>query len=131
MPDRTRALVGIHVVAVDDNGERRDLIESVLVAAGARVTTTDWPEEALEVCRTDPPDVVLTVLDFGERRGGAWLLEQVRRRPALRDVRVIALAHQPPALKQPLIPFDGYVVLPIHPEDLRAVVRGVLSDPAR
>jgi PAS domain S-box-containing protein len=54
---------GVRVLAIDDEPDSVNLLRTVLEAAGATVTTARTGSAALEILRTDPPDVL--VADIG------------------------------------------------------------------
>jgi C4-dicarboxylate-specific signal transduction histidine kinase len=58
-----------HVVVVDDKAVVRDFLRDVLERADHRVTTVGDGVAALEVCRRDPPQVVLTDLAMSPMTG--------------------------------------------------------------
>ena len=66
-----------HVLVVDDHGVVREFLADVLRAGGHRVTLAASGDEALEVARKDPPDVLLTDLSM---RGmdGQELIRRIR-----------------------------------------------------
>jgi DNA-binding NtrC family response regulator len=66
-----------HILTIDDEVEIRDLLREVLVTAGYRVTDVGTTVEALEVVRTDPPELVITDLQL-EENDGFDLADQVK-----------------------------------------------------
>ena len=83
-------LLGISVLAVDDDADALMMVREILEAAGARVTTADSAREALSLIEVDPPDVLLA--DVGmPRMSGFDLITEVRR-SANRQVREIPAA---------------------------------------
>jgi len=58
-----------HVVVVDDKAVVRDFLREVLELAGHRVTTVSDGQAALEVCKRDVPQVVLTDLAMSPMTG--------------------------------------------------------------
>jgi CheY-like chemotaxis protein len=72
-------LAGVHVLIVDDHDDSRDLWEKVLQYAGALVTAARSAPQALALCNTVRPDVVVTDLSMPEH-DGVWLAEQLRAR---------------------------------------------------
>src|SRR5262245_58739718 len=77
--DASTSLVGIHVLVVEDHDDSRDLWERVLRYAGALVTATHSARQALELCASVRPDVVVTDLSMPED-DGIWLVEQLLAR---------------------------------------------------
>jgi CheY-like chemotaxis protein len=77
--DTTSSLAGIHVLVVEDHDDSRDLWERVLHYAGALVTAARTARQALELCASVHPDVVVTDLSMPEE-DGIWLAEEIRAR---------------------------------------------------
>jgi CheY-like chemotaxis protein len=53
-------LIEVTIVAVDDNGDARSLLENILKSSGARVITCESGIHALKVIRSFHPDVVIS-----------------------------------------------------------------------
>ena len=64
-----RELEGIRIVAVDDDGEARRLLERVLTYCKAMVTTVSTAKEALEAVRQLRPHVLLCDIEMPEEDG--------------------------------------------------------------
>jgi CheY-like chemotaxis protein len=77
--DATNRLAGVHILVVEDHDDSRDLWERVLRYAGALVTAARSARQALELCATVRPDVVVTDLAMPED-DGVWLAEELRAR---------------------------------------------------
>ena len=89
--ERNRALAGIHVLVVDDNGDGRELIKHVLLHDDARVTTAESGAEALEILKFSVPDVLVSDIAMpGET--GYWLVREIRKLPAANGGMLPALA---------------------------------------
>ena len=71
------ALVGIHVLVVDDDQDARDLLRTVLEYSGALVTIVGAADEALRVLERVMPDVIVTDIAMPDH-DGYWLVRQVR-----------------------------------------------------
>jgi len=78
-----RELEGIRIVAVDDDGEARRLLERVLTYCKAMVTTVSTAKEALEAVQQLRPHVLLCDIEMPEEDGYS-LIQHVR---ALRPER--------------------------------------------
>jgi phosphoserine phosphatase RsbU/P len=50
----------LHVLVVDDSGLQRRILTASLLKWGYRVTEADSGQDALTVCQSDPPDLVLS-----------------------------------------------------------------------
>ena len=77
--DVAHSLAGIHVLIVEDHEDSRDLWERVLQYAGALVTAAGSARQALDLCATVRPDVVVTDLSMPPE-DGVWLAEELRSR---------------------------------------------------
>ncbi len=60
MDSRQGALHGLHILAVDDDRDSREILKAVLTYFGAFVTVVATTSEALGILRQARPDVVVT-----------------------------------------------------------------------
>jgi CheY-like chemotaxis protein len=74
------ALVGVHVLVVDDDDDARDLLRTVLEYSGALVSVVGAADEGLRVLERVMPDVVVTDIAMPDH-DGYWLVRQVRSLP--------------------------------------------------
>lgn len=74
------ALVGIHVLVVDDDPDARELLRTVLEYCGALVTAAASAVEALKVLDRVMPDLVVTDIAM-PTHDGYWLVQQIRALP--------------------------------------------------
>ncbi len=84
-------LRGLHVLAVDDQADARDLIATSLERYGATVMTAASTEEALELIDDRQPNVLIGDIGMPDQDGYA-LIRQVRARPPQFGGRVPAIA---------------------------------------
>ena len=83
-------LEGVHVFSVDDERDARELLQAVLEARGAKVTSFDSAEEALVALKTSKPSVL--VCDIGmPNMDGYQLIRTLRASEPLGE-RIPALA---------------------------------------
>ena len=87
----TPALRGLKVLVVDDEPDARDLVQAILVQAGAEVATADSAVRALQRMDAFRPDVLLSDIEMPEE-SGYTLIRRVRERPPERGGRVPAAA---------------------------------------
>jgi hypothetical protein len=83
-------LDGVHVFAVDDEPDARDLLRTVLEAQGAEVTSFVSAEEALVALKTRKP--TLLICDVGMPRMDGYQLIRALRADESRANRIPALA---------------------------------------
>jgi CheY-like chemotaxis protein len=76
----TDALVGVHVLVVDDDDDSRYLIRTVLEYCGALVTAVASAREAVKTLERVTPDVLLSDISM-PNDDGYWLIRQVRALP--------------------------------------------------
>jgi CheY-like chemotaxis protein len=77
------ALIGVHVLVVDDDPDARDLFRTVLEYCGALVTVVPTALDALAILDRVTPDAILTDVAM-PNHDGYWLAEAVRKLPAER-----------------------------------------------
>jgi two-component system, cell cycle response regulator len=117
------------VLLVEDSVATRRILRGVLEGASYQVTEAGDGAEALELCRTSPPDLLLLDVDLPVM-DGPELLDRMRAEPALADIPVIMVS----ARTEPEDVADGlsrgaldYVRKPCAPVELRARVAAVLQ----
>jgi signal transduction histidine kinase/ActR/RegA family two-component response regulator len=132
------ALRGIHVLAVDDETDALALVSEVLEAAGARVTTAQSAEDALDRIGVEGPDVI--VADLGmPRMDGFGFIDRLRRHdnPRIREVPAAALtayARSEDRMKALQAGFQIHLAKPIDPAELVTTIASlaksvVVKDP--
>jgi CheY-like chemotaxis protein len=84
-------LRGLHILVVEDHGDTREMIASVLRQQGARVTTAASAQTALLLFETEPPDLLVSDLEMGDV-DGLELMRKVRALPPERGGRIPAVA---------------------------------------
>ena len=115
-------LAGIHVMVVDDNGDAREILKSVLNYCGALVTTVDSAAAALKLLHEVRPDVVVSDIAM-PRHNGLWLIREIRglRGKKGGHVPVLAIsAHDDVYDRGRLLAagFQDYLVKPVSIRDL-------------
>jgi len=120
-PDVPKALLGVHVLVVDDDPAARGLLEAVLTYCGAFVSAAATAREALDQHRRQPIDVVVAAVILpGE--DGYWLVREIGAR-----VPVVALAtgrgHGPD--RTLTAGFQGHLRKPVDPWELCGIVAGL------
>ena len=87
----TDALIGVHVLIVDDDRDSRALLKTVLEYCGALATAVGSAREALRILQRVTPDAIVTDIAM-PTNDGYWLVEQVRARSADDGGNVPAIA---------------------------------------
>jgi CheY-like chemotaxis protein len=123
------ALVGVHVLVVDDDDDTRELVRTILEYAGALVTLAAGAPAALEVVARLSPDVILSDIAMPGADGYA-LLHQVRASTPEQAPRIPAIAvtahgrvHGPERTRA--AGFDAHLRKPIDPWELCRTVAGL------
>ncbi|HEY8944992.1 MAG TPA: response regulator [Polyangiaceae bacterium] len=88
---RARPLSGIRLLVVDDDPDTRDLLESILITAGASVVMAPNVAEALQQLALEQPDLILSDIGMPECDGHD-LIRRVRNLPAAHGGAVPAIA---------------------------------------
>jgi CheY-like chemotaxis protein len=115
------------ILVVDDNRTLRLLISQALEHAGYVAIGADCAETALEVARTDPPDLLL-VDQVMPGMSGAELIRSVRADPTLRTRTVIGFSGVSNAAEELLrAGADLALQKPLHEEELLGQVRRMLA----
>ena len=119
-----RRLAGVSVLVVEDHDDSREVWERTLEYAGALVTGASSGSQALALCATLRPDVVVTDLSMPDG-DGVWLAERLRTQGAL--MPIIAVSGYPAAVVQGLQRAFFVHVLrkPLDPWELVEVVASV------
>jgi CheY-like chemotaxis protein len=131
-------LLGVHVLAVDDEADALTLVSEVLEAAGARVTMAHSAEDALGKIGSAGPDVVVADLGMPQIDGFGFI-DRLRRHdnPRIREVPAAALtayARSEDRMKALQAGFQIHLAKPIDPAELVTTIaslakRVVVKDP--
>lgn len=119
---------GSRILLVDDDADLREVVGAMLESVGLRVESVGSAEEAQEVVRDTPPDLI--VLDWNlPGMSGLDLLKLLRAQPSTRQLPVLFLtAHA--ATQDMVVAFaagaDDYVVKPFRAAELGARIFGLL-----
>ena len=89
--DTSLDLTGTRVLVVDDEQDTRDSLQMLLSARGAQVRVAASAKEALESCRLDAPDVLISDLGMPDEDGYV-LMERIRQLDASRPIFAVALS---------------------------------------
>ena len=129
LPDREvveASLAGTHVLAVDDEPDALALVEAILSARGARVTTVCSVRAALEAIRREQPDVLLSDVAMPGEDGyaliGALRRSEAAGERALPAAAITAYAAANDRARALQDGFQAHLAKPIDAERLVAVV---------
>jgi PAS domain S-box-containing protein len=122
----TGDLRNIHVLAVDDDPDAVRLVAELLEAAGARVSTASFADEAIDILDSELPHVIVTDLGM-PHVDGFQLLERIRshRNHLVRQVPVAALtayARSDDRVRALRAGFHIHIAKPVDPAELVATV---------
>ncbi|MCU0684139.1 MAG: ATP-binding protein [Polyangiaceae bacterium] len=128
-------LVGLRILAIDDDPDARELVRAILEGQGARVETADSAPEAFEAFVRSPPDLLISDIGMpGE--DGYSLIRRVRALPAEEGGRVPAIAltaftRAVDRARALTAGFRAHVTKPIDPAELTNLIASLvrLDDP--
>lgn len=129
-PLPTDALVGVHVLVVDDDDDARQLIRTILQYCGALVTVVPSAREAMRTLARVTPDVVLSDIAM-PNEDGYWLIGQLRalqpdRGGAIPAIALTAHGHLHGPDRTLEAGFQAHLRKPIDPWDLCRTIAGVV-----
>jgi CheY-like chemotaxis protein len=126
----TDALVGVHVLVVDDDDDARQLLRTILQYCGALVTVTASAREAMSVLTRVTPDALVSDIAMPEQ-DGYWLIHELRALPAAQGGAIPAIAltahgaaHGPD--RTLAAGFQAHLRKPVDPWELCRVVAGLV-----
>jgi CheY-like chemotaxis protein len=130
-PDALPVLSGVRVLVVDDDGDARELLRTVLEASAAVVMAAGSAAEALESLERGRPDVLVSDIAMPGDDGYA-LIRKVRALPPEYGGRVPAVAVTAHARTEDrtraiLAGFQLHVSKPVEPAELVAVVASLVG----
>jgi PAS domain S-box-containing protein len=122
----SNTLQGIHVLAVEDDADSLELLRTVLVSQGARVTPALSAKEALEALAREIPDIILSDIEM-PGGDGYDLVRDIRgaQSARLQSVPVVAVtAYSRVEDRIGLLSsgFNMHLPKPIDPSELAAVI---------
>ncbi len=125
-----RASLGQKVLVVDDNPAGRELVRESLQDYVGSIAEAANGREALEKLRTSLPDLVLLDIQMPEM-DGYEVLREIRRDPALKGLRVVALtafAMQGDQERAMAAGFDDYLTKPVTAAKLKEQLKAGSGD---
>ncbi|MEN9206283.1 MAG: response regulator transcription factor [Thermostichales cyanobacterium BF4_bins_65] len=113
------------ILVVDDEASIRRILETRLSMIGYEVVTASDGEEALEVFRSQDPDLV--VLDvMMPKLDGYGVCQELRKESDIPIIMLTALGDVADRITGLELGADDYVVKPFSPKELEARIRSVL-----
>jgi CheY-like chemotaxis protein len=124
-------LGGVRVLVVEDENDARDLIAFLLESQGAKVVPVDNVSDALEIFKSDRPDVVVTDIGMPDYNGYALIAAIRRSKSESQRTPVIALtAFSTPADRDTALisGFDEYLSKPFDPDRLIHTIKRLFDE---
>lgn len=127
-------LDGLRILAADDNGTNRSVLELMLTRSGATVTTVADGQQALQAWAPDRFDAILLDIAMPVMDGKAALQEIRQREAAAGLTRVPIIAVTANAMSHQIVEyliwgFDSCISKPIAMSDLTKVIRAMVPQP--
>ena len=116
------------ILVVDDNPTNLKLVSDVLEFDGYRVRKASDAEEAQEIIRSSPPDLILMDIAL-PGMDGLTLTRRLKDDPATRHIVIVALtafAMKGDDEKARVAGCDGYITKPIDTRSLSTLIAGYL-----
>ena len=124
------SLQGYKILVVDDEPDILTFISTVLEDQGAKAVQASDGDQALEMALKEKPDLITLDLSMPGRSGGL-VFEELRKNPALSDVKVCIITGKPELRRliydRPVRPPEGYLDKPVNEETLLVNVRKILE----
>ena len=122
----SNTLQGIHVLAVEDDADSLELVRTVLVSQGARVTLALSAKEAMEALAREIPDIILSDIEM-PGGDGYDLVRDIRgaqsaRLQSVPVVAVTAYGRVEDRIRLLSSGFNMHLPKPVDPSELAAVI---------
>jgi CheY-like chemotaxis protein len=117
-------LAGICILVIDDDGDARELIRTILEGAGAEVTTADSVNDALSLLGVRQFNVIVSDIGMPGRDGYELVHELREGGHPLPAIALSAYAREEDRMKAIASGFERHLVKPINPNEL---VNAVIS----
>lgn len=116
----------MRIVVVDDDALMRETLRDILEDAGFQIMTAGRVGEALEVVGAHAFDLMLVDLHLPDGSGTALALEARHKSPGLRVILMTGEADLP---KEQVSSVDAYLIKPVEPPALLALLKKTLAAP--
>ncbi|HET6247934.1 MAG TPA: PAS domain S-box protein [Tepidisphaeraceae bacterium] len=135
LEDTCSRIEGVRVLVVDDEADARDLIKRLLEDCKAVVITASSAPEALQLLRSEKPDVLVSDIGMPKEDGYA-LIHSVRalspeeggQTPA---IALTAYARSEDRMKAVIAGFEQHVVKPVEPAELITIIASLVRRSGR
>lgn len=119
---RTKAVVVVDILVVDDEPDLRFILRRIFEGAGHRVSEAGHGAAALDLVAAAPPDLVVTDMMMPVM-GGAELIRRLRGEPGTAAIPIMAVSGDPHLAGGA----DVVVRKPFQRRDLLACLDGLLN----
>lgn len=125
-------MTNTRILIVEDHPTMREAMRLVLEGEGFVIDEAADGQRALEMMRTEPPDLVFLDMNM-PGSSGAEVLTEIRADPVTAGIRVIVVTAdgEEGRARAMAIGADEYFTKPFSPITLLSTVEQVLSSPAR
>ena len=124
------------ILMIDDDSDFVTAVQALLESAGYKVRSAANGRDGLQLAKTLQPDLVLLDVMMSERTEGFFVLQEIRRVPAISNTPVIVMSSiysdEPVFRVDPeagWLPANLFLAKPVEPEKLLAEVKRLTSPP--
>ena len=115
------------VLLVEEDDDNLLAIEQVLASLPVRIQTAATAAQAIEICRNQPPDLIVMDLELSAQ-SGLDVSTEIRRLPDCADIPIIALAASSADRRRALaMHCSGYLSKPVDPGEVASAVTRALQ----
>lgn len=121
------------ILVVDDDPDFVEITRMILTAENYEVMTASSGDQALQIMRETPPDLLILDVMMVGVLDGVNLAHVMEEDPTLHDIPILmvsSIANSPMAPMFPTdeyLPIDGWISKPVQPEELLAQVRRLVQ----
>jgi CheY-like chemotaxis protein len=123
------------VLIIDDDSDFRKAIRALLESSGYKVQDAASGREGIQLAKTGQPDLILLDVMMSERTEGFFVLQEMRRIPALRNTPVIIVSSiymdEPKFRVAPeagWLPANLFLAKPVEPERLLKEIAQLIAE---
>ncbi len=123
------------ILVVDDDPDFVDLTRTILASKNYQVMTASDGKQAMQVMRTDKPDLTLLDIMMSHLLEGLEVSREMAKDPCLKDLPVIMVTSLTGAWARSIVPSDEYVPIekwvhkPVDPDLLLSEIESALRRP--